>query len=57
VRVGNQLVAPGVVHANVASALSSLPGPLLATIIFLVAALVLMGGSAARNRFRGDRVD
>jgi hypothetical protein len=57
VRVGNQLVAPGVVHANVASALSSLPGPLLATIIFLVASLVLVGGSAARNRFRGNRLD
>src|ERR1700684_4240474 len=35
--VGKALVRPGVVHANVSSAFSSLPDPLLATLAFLLA--------------------
>jgi hypothetical protein len=57
VALGGQLIRPGVVHANIASALSSLPSPLLATLAFLLACLVLVAGGAARNRFRGDRSD
>jgi hypothetical protein len=57
VKVGGQIVHPGVVHASLASALSSLPSPLLATIAFLLACLVVAGGAGARNRFRGHRVD
>jgi hypothetical protein len=57
VRVDGQIVQPGVVHANIASAVSSLPSPLLATLAFLLACLVLLVGNAVRNRFRGQRSD
>lgn len=56
-RLAGQLVQPGVVHANVASALSSLPSPLLATFAFLLACLVLALGAGLRNRVRGQRPD
>jgi hypothetical protein len=55
VPVGNQLVQPGVVHANIASAFSSLPTPLLATVIFLLACLLFVGVNAVRNPVRVDR--
>ncbi len=48
-----RVIHPGVVHVNVASALSKLPSPLLATLAFLLACLLLIGGRAARNRLRG----
>jgi hypothetical protein len=57
IRIGGALVHPGVVHANIASAFSSLPTPLLATVIFLLACLLALGGRALRDRFRGSRVD
>jgi hypothetical protein len=44
-KIGTTSITPGVVHANIASALSSLPTPLLAILIFLLAcALALIGG-------------
>ncbi|HEY4428423.1 MAG TPA: hypothetical protein VGN08_09495 [Solirubrobacteraceae bacterium] len=52
VRVGAQLVHPGVVHANIASAFSTLPTPLLALIAFLLAFLLAVAGGALRNRIR-----
>jgi hypothetical protein len=57
VRIGGALVHPGVVHANIASAFGSLPTPLLATVIFLLACLLLVGGGALRNRFRDSDLD
>jgi hypothetical protein len=57
VRVGSQLIHPGVVHANIASAISSLPTPLLATIAFLLACLIAFAGSVLRNRVRARRPD
>jgi hypothetical protein len=57
VRVGGQLVVPGVVHANIASAFTSLPSPVLAMLAFLLACLALLAGGALRNRFRGNRPD
>jgi hypothetical protein len=57
IRVGNSIVHPGVVHADVASALSSLPTPLLATVILLLACLLLMAGGAVRNHIRARRLD
>jgi hypothetical protein len=57
VRVGGQLVQPGVVHANVASALSTLPSPLLALLAFLLALVAVLAGGALRNRLRGQRPD
>jgi hypothetical protein len=57
VKVGGILVRPGVVHANIASAFSSLPSPLLATVAFLIACLAAVAGGALRKRFRGERPD
>jgi len=54
-RVGGQTIHPGVVHADIASALSSLPTPLLATLAFLLLCLLLALGSSVRNRIRADR--
>jgi hypothetical protein len=54
-QVGNEIVLPGVVHANIASALSSLPNPLLAVLAFLLACAALLAGRALRNRVRGHR--
>ena len=48
VSLGNgQVVHPGVVHADIASAFSTLPGPLLAVLAFLLAAAA---GAGRRNR-------
>ncbi len=57
VRVGGGVIHPGVVHVNIASALSSLPTPLLATLAFLLACLLLVVGGALRNRVRAHRSD
>lgn len=55
VQVGGQTVDPGVVHADVASAFSTLPTPLLATVVFLVVCLLVVAGSAIRGRLRSRR--
>lgn len=57
VQVGGHAIQPGVVHADIASALSSLPTPLLATIAFLLACVVVIAGGALRNRVRARRSD
>jgi hypothetical protein len=57
VKVGDQLIHPGVVHANIASAISSLPTPLLATTAFLLSCLIAVAGSVLRNRLRARRPD
>ncbi len=49
-QVGNQVIRPGVVHADIASAFSSLPTPLLAILLFLVACAVALAGGVLRNR-------
>jgi hypothetical protein len=54
-RVGGELISPGVVHASVASALGSLPSPLLAILAFLLACALLLAGSSIRNRVRAHR--
>lgn len=54
-QVGNQTIHPGVVHADIASALSSLPTPLLATVVFLVICLLAAAGAGIRNRVRTYR--
>ena len=50
--LGSQVVRPGVVHVDIASAFSSLPTPLLAVILFLVACAIALAGGALRNRVR-----
>jgi hypothetical protein len=51
-QVGNQLIRPGVVHADIASALSALPNPLLAILAFLLACALTLAGGELRNRVR-----
>ncbi|HTW43677.1 MAG TPA: hypothetical protein VMD79_15325 [Solirubrobacteraceae bacterium] len=48
-----QVVHPGVVHVDVASALSALPTPVLTILAFLLAGLLLVAGGALRKRARG----
>jgi hypothetical protein len=50
VHIGNQLVRPGVVHADIASAVSALPTPLLAVLAFLLASVLAVGTGALRHR-------
>jgi len=50
VQVGGQTIHPGVVHADIASALSSLPTPLLATVVFLLVGLLVIAGAGIRKR-------
>jgi len=57
VNLAGGTVRPGVVHVSISSALSSLPSPLLATLAFLLACLLLIVGGAARNRLRARRAD
>jgi hypothetical protein len=51
-QVGDQVIRPGVVHADLASAFSTLPTPLLAVLLFLVACAVALAGRVLRNRVR-----
>jgi hypothetical protein len=51
-RVGNQIIRPGVVPVDIASALSSLPNPLLVILAFLLACALALAGGALRNRVR-----
>jgi hypothetical protein len=55
-QVGDQVIRPGVVHTDIASAFSSLPTPLLAVLLFLVACAVALAGGVLRNRV-GDHHD
>jgi len=50
VQVGGQTVAPGVVHANIASAASSLPTPLLALLALLLAGALYILARTIRDR-------
>ena len=51
-QVGDQVIRPGVVHANIASAFSSLPNSLLAILAFLFACALALAGGVLRNRVR-----
>jgi hypothetical protein len=53
-KLGGQAIRPGVVHVDIASAFSSLPTPLLAILLFLVACAVALAGGVIRNRVRHD---
>ncbi len=55
VHVGGEVIHPGVVHVDIASALSTLPTPLLALLAFLLACALLLLGRAVRNRVRARR--
>jgi hypothetical protein len=51
-KLGGQVIRPGVVHVDIASAFSSLPTPLLVVLLFLVACAVALAGGVLRNRVR-----
>jgi hypothetical protein len=53
--IGGEDVYPGVVHASVASALSSLPNSLLALLALLLACALVLGGRALRHRVHARR--
>ncbi|HEY3865246.1 MAG TPA: hypothetical protein VGL54_04075 [Solirubrobacteraceae bacterium] len=53
-QLGGQVIRPGVVHVDIASAFSSLPTPLLAILLFLLACAVALAGGVLRNRVRHD---
>jgi hypothetical protein len=55
--VGNKLVHPGVVHANVSSALSSLPDPVLALLALLLACALALSGRSIYHGVRAWRAD
>jgi hypothetical protein len=55
VRVGGQSVVPGVVHADIASAVNALPTPLLALLAFLLAGALSILARAVRERVRTRR--
>jgi hypothetical protein len=57
VSFGGQLIRPGVVHASVASAFSTLPAPLLATLALILVSLLVLAGDATRKRARARRSD
>jgi hypothetical protein len=55
VQIGGQPVVPGVVHADIASAVNSLPTPLLVLLVFLLAIALLPLGRAVWDRARAHR--
>jgi hypothetical protein len=55
--LGGQTIHPGVVHTDIASALSTLPTPLLALMAFLLACLLAFGGRSLGARVRDRRSD
>lgn len=57
VKVGEEVIHPGVVHVDIASALDTLPTPLLALLAFLLACALLMLGRTVLARTRARRHD
>jgi hypothetical protein len=55
VNVGTEVIHPGVVHVNLASALNTLPTPLFALLAFLLACALLAVCWVLGNRVRGAR--
>jgi len=55
VQLGDEAIAPGVVHTNISSALSSLPTPLLVTLAFLLTCVLVFIGAVVRKRVRVGR--
>ncbi len=55
VGVGGQVITPGVVHANLSSAVSTLPDPVLAVLALMLAVLVALVVSFARRRLGARR--
>jgi hypothetical protein len=54
VKVGTEVIHPGVVHVDIASAVGKLPTPLLALLAFLLACALLLLGRTIFARVRRD---
>ena len=57
VKVGGEVIHPGVVHVDIASALAALPAPLFALLAFLLACALLIFGRTVFARARARRHD
>jgi hypothetical protein len=57
VKLKGAVIHPGVVHVGIASALNSMPTPLLVILGFLAACLALIVGGALRKRVRAGSSD
>jgi hypothetical protein len=57
VSLGGQVIHPGVVHANIASAFSTLPAPLLALLGFVLVCLLALAARPLRDRIRDRSAD
>jgi hypothetical protein len=55
VQVGSEPVRPGVVHANIASAVNTLPPSLIAVLVFMLAGGLLLVIGEVRKRVRSRR--
>ncbi len=55
VRVGNEPIRPGVVHANIASAVNTLPHSLFAVLAFLLAVVLGLAVGEVSKRVRARR--
>ncbi len=55
VRIGDESVRPGVVHADIASAVSTLPHSLFAVLAFMLASAVVLAIGEVRKRVRSRR--
>jgi hypothetical protein len=55
VLVGNQPVRPGVVHANIASAVNTLPDSLFAVLAFMAGGALVLAIGEVRKRVRAGR--
>jgi hypothetical protein len=55
VQVGSQIIRPGVVHANIASAISALPTPLIVVLSLMLVCGCAVGGRELRNRVLSAR--
>jgi len=55
VNVGGQVVSPGVVHADIASAFSTMPAPLVAVLALMLACLLALAVRYTRERLRARR--
>ncbi len=55
VQVGSEPMRPGVVHANIASAVNTLPHSLFAVLAFMLAGAVVLAIGEVRKRVRSRR--
>ncbi len=55
VQVGGETIRPGVVHANIASAVNTLPHSLFAVLAFLLASALVLAAGEVRKRVNARR--